>query len=89
MRRIALYVLFNELASYGASWEDTKIAVESTPFGEVVCYVEGCGGGDGVFVVDEGYGFDGGVFVCSWARLYYDVPAEEVGVAEYQLDEIC
>lgn len=64
VRRIALYVFCNEFSSYGAGWEDTEVAVESTPFGEVVCYVEGCGGGYGVFVVDEGYGFNWGVFVC-------------------------
>ncbi len=55
----------------------------------MIGYVEGGGGGDGVFVVYEGDGFDGGGLGLScvggvWEEDY--VAAEEVGVAE---DELC
>lgn len=53
-------VFVDEGSARGAGGEDAVVAVEAAPFGEVVGDVEGGGGGDGVFVVDEGYGFDGG-----------------------------
>ena len=82
-------VFVEEGAADGASGEDAEVAAETTPFGEVVGYVESGGGGDGVFVVYEGDGFDGGVLglggVGGVGEEDY-VAAEEVGVAE---DELC
>lgn len=58
-RGVAADVFGDETAAGRACGKDAVVAVETAPFGEVVGYVEGGGGGDGVFVVDEGDGFDG------------------------------
>ena len=65
--------------------QDTEVAAESAPFGEVVGDVEGARGGSGVFVVDEGDSF-GGVRGCEGlregVRVNDYVAGEEVAVAE-------
>ena len=78
-----------EGAADGASGKDAEVAAETTPFGEVVGYVEGGGGRDGVFVVYEGDRFDGGGLGMGCVGIVWEkdyVTAEEVSVAE---DELC
>ncbi len=82
-------VFGEEGAANGAGGEDAEVAAETAPFGEVVGYVKGGGGGDGVFVVYEGDGFDGGGLALGCVGEVGEedyVTAEEVGVAE---DELC
>ena len=82
-------VFGEEGAADGAGGEDAEVAAEPTPFGEVVGYVEGGGGRDGVFVVYEGDGFDGGGLELDCVGVVGEedyVAAEEVSVAE---DELC
>ena len=82
-------VFGEEGAADGAGGEDVEVAGETAPFGEMVGYVEGGGGGDGVFVIYESDGFDGGGLglACVGGAGEEDyVAAEEVGVAE---DELC
>ena len=75
-----------ESTSLGSCGQDTVVAVEATPFGEVVRYVEGSWGWSGVFIVDKADGFDG---ACVWfiggVGLDYYVAAKEVAVAENEL----
>lgn len=78
-------VFVEEGSARGAGGQDAVVAVEASPFGEVVGDVEGGGGGNGVFVVDEGYIFDGRVAGGGGAGLDDYVAAQEVGVGEYKL----
>ena len=50
---VALKVFEEEVAPLGSVWELLVVAVEATPFGEVIGYVEGGRTGCGVFVIDE------------------------------------
>ena len=82
-------VFGEEGAADGAGREDAEVAAETAPFGEVVRYVEGSGGRDGVFVVYEGDRFDGGGSELGCVGVVGEedyVTAEEVSVAE---DELC
>ena len=81
-------VFGEEGAADGAGGEDAEVAAETTPFGEVVGYVEGGGGRDGVFVVYEGDRFDcGGLRFGGGGAVGEEdnVAAEEVRVAEDEL----
>ena len=72
-----------------AGGKDAKVAGETTPFGEVVGYIKGGGGRDGIFVVYEGNRLDRrGIELGRVGGLGKEdyVAAEEVGVAE---DELC
>jgi len=80
------YVFVDKGTTRGAGWESAVVAIEAAPFGEVVGYVESGRGRDGVFVVDKGDGLGVGIFVDGWTRLNDDIPTEEVGMAEDQLD---
>ena len=82
-------VFGEESAADRAGGEDAEVAGEAAPFGEVVGYVKGSGGGDGIFVVYEGDRFDGrGLGLGRVGELGKEdyVAAEEVGMAE---DELC
>ena len=72
-----------------AGREDAKVAGKTTPFGEVVGYIKGGRGGDGIFVIYEGNRLDrrgmGLGRVGGLGKEDY-VAAEEVGVTE---DELC
>ena len=82
-------VFGEESAADRASGEDAKVASETAPFGEMVGYVKGGGGGDGIFVVYKGDRFDGwglGLGRVGGLGKENNVAAEEVGVAK---DELC
>ena len=77
-----------ESTADGVCREDGEVAIEAAPFGEVVRYVEGGWGGDGIFIIYEGYVFDlrtRGMWY-SGMREKDHVAAEEVGVTK---DELC
>lgn len=61
MHAEAIQVLAEEGAADVARGQDGVVALEATPFGEVVGDIERRGRGRGVLVVDEGY--TGGRFV--------------------------
>ncbi len=85
MRCIALYVFLDECSAHWPCGEDAKVARKSTPFREVVCYVEGRGRWYRVFVVNEGDGLDFGVLFYRCAWLDNHVAAKEIGMAEHKL----
>lgn len=88
-RGVGRDVFGEESAADRAGGEDVEVAGETAPFGEVVGYVEGGRGGDGIFIVYEGDRFDGRSLrlgrVGGLRKENY-ISAEEVGVAE---DELC
>ena len=63
MHAKAVQVLAEEGAAHVARGQDAVVAVEAAPLGEVVCDVKGGGGGGRVFVVYEGDGGRGFVFL--------------------------
>lgn len=70
-------VFSEEFATLGASGQSVVIAVEAAPFGEMVCYVKGCGGGCGILIIDE---IDSQVF--GGGDSDNNVAAEEVAMGE-------
>lgn len=87
MQMIALEVFVKEGTALGAGGEDGIVAFETAPFGEVVCYVEGCRGRGCVFIIYERDNFDFGRRGVGCGRgLNNYIAGEEVAVAEDKLD---
>ena len=87
-RGVGRDVFGEESTADRAGGEDAEVAGKTAPFSEVVGYVKGGWGGDCIFVVYEGDGFDGrglGLDLVGglWKENY--VATEKVSVAENEL----